>query len=106
MWIKFDGRELKVNTNIKLAGRVGTAIRTHTKGENDYFKVEWGSPAIFNMLDLKQFPDLEIWIEEPKISKEAAMELKAFLGKEPYRSDPTLRAIMLNVLNKIDSIIE
>jgi len=97
MWTQYDPEqhELKEGTRIRLAGREGRI----TKVSENYpdhqivaFDVAEGE-RVYTKLDqeyyliLARFPDLQIFISEPKISREAAEKIKDFFERHETWAD-------------------
>lgn len=112
MFIQYDGRELKVGDKIKLGGREGkiSHVTKFLQGEikpgsirkPDYvYLIEWPD-STYSSLVLSSFPDFEIWIEDPKISKVAAEELKKWAASITLTNGPLYHLL----LEKIDSMTE
>lgn len=97
MFIKYDGRELEYGVKIRLAGREGSTAGS----DKDFYGVFWENKEE-DWLEFKKFPDLEIWIEAPKISKAAAEELKKWAASITLTNGPLYHLL----LEKIDSMTE
>lgn len=91
-YIKYDGRKLGVGNKLRLGGADFVVVPSEHGVVGDFIRIECKMDALnyyeFNFVP-RIFPDLEILIEEPKISKEAAEALKARLlvGSYIYPSE-------------------
>lgn len=108
MWTKYDGRDVQYK-RIKIAGREGKAVyitsQTNKNGEpvssECTHSILWEDGSKTE-LKLDKFPDFEIWIEDPKISKVAAEELKKWAASITLTNGPLYHLL----LEKIDSMTE
>lgn len=111
MYIKYDKRPLKIGDKIRLAGREGVIddVGEHDDDLPHGVKFELSYP-FQHWLNLADFPSAELWVEEPRISKEAAAELKKSVRLETfslvadYAEYEVINA--KSFLDKIDSMTE
>jgi hypothetical protein len=65
--------KFKIKDKIRLSGREGKIIDYCSDG--NHWEVTWNN-GWSHELFLKEFPDLEVWIDDPKISRAAAEKIK------------------------------
>jgi hypothetical protein len=102
MWTKYDPKTmtLKEGMKIKLGGHEG--IIKHIDDQWEYVDFGWNTDNV--CIWLARFPDLQVWVEEPKISREAAEKIK-----KAYRSELRAKCIegpFLPLDALIDSMID
>jgi hypothetical protein len=105
-----QGHQFKKDEKIRLGGLIGKIIEVREGDDVIHHFVEWEARSrLVQWLNISIFPDLEIVVEEPKISREAAEELQRWIAvsKVPYRDSRGGYVIHQTELeDKLDSMIE